>query len=59
MQELDMLAIPDAHPFRANFICDSLDNLQSKPASILHASTVLVCAVIGLWLDELINDVAL
>ena len=50
---------PDANLVGPNFICDSLDNLQAEAAAILYAATVLISAVIGCWLDELVNDVPL
>ena len=50
---------PDANFVCSNFICDSLYYLQAETAAVLNAAAIVICAVIGLWLDELINDIAL
>ena len=48
---------PDADTLRADLLADSSHNFQSESASVLNASTILVCALVGLGLDELIDDV--
>ena len=51
--------IPDADFVSSNLICNSLHNLQAQAAPVLNAATILVSAVVGRRLDELVNDVAL
>ena len=48
---------PDAYAVCSNFLDDCCNNLQYEFAAILNAAAVLICALIGLWLDELVDDV--
>lgn len=50
---------PDANLVGTYLICDSLHDLQTQSAPLLNTATILICAVIWLWLDELINDIPL
>lgn len=50
---------PDANLLCTYLICDSCHHLQAKSAPVFDAAAILVCAVIGLWLDELVNNIPL
>ena len=47
---------PDAYPVRSNFLHSCCNHLQSKLAAVLNGAAIFICALVGLWLDELVDD---
>ena len=49
--------LPDAHTVCSNFLHNCCNNLEGKLAAVLNAAAILICALVWLWLDELVDDV--